>query len=535
MGPEYVSTTKTAPNYFMTNNTDLLVIAIAKFKKHIITHKVIAFIMLLITATGFSVLIFASSTLTGLINVANVLSTNRSVMVRLTKSNEPYSNNTAKIDAKQVEKMARGYHPQNIYQAKNYMLSSAQGVFNIVKGGKEADSLAEMQKTNDPDKLDKFESIANFVTIYPDDLVKQYKFADSAWNPASNRIPIILSSEQAAGLLNTQKPADMRTAQQKVNQLAKIYHDIKDKTFDMCYRPKPADVSPCQKITFQVVGLSPSNYYSYLYNNEPGETENYNSKGKYSLAKMIFSPGGVQGAIPESMYKSLPNYQQLDSIMGKIYNQAKALSTTFYVKFANTNDANQFMTEQTCHYRLDISTNGLNHLCKPESRQYTGEIVFSNISTVQEFQRKLARFAPFVVSIIIAPTFLVTLFIVGRTIRNDSHDNAILRAIGFRRADTIRIYMLYGIILSIITALTSLVLGLIASVIANIIVSADISAQITLNYGLNTNIRNVSIVDFDFSQLSIILLATFLSTFVATLIPVIKNNHLNIVNELRSK
>lgn len=502
--------------------------------KKILCNKLLSSIIVLSTATLFAIPVVISLVSTGFVNVAERLSPGGKVVVRLTSAHGSYPNNDTKINTEQIERMTKDYHPQQIYQVKNYVLSSAQGVFNIIKDGKEIDSLTNTQNNN-PNKLDEFESIANFAAIYPDDLVKQYKFADSTWNPASNRIPIILSAEQAAGLLNIQKPTEMPTPQQKINQLVKINHDVKDKTFDMCYHPKPVDASPCQKITFQVVGLSPSNYYSYLYNNEPGETENYNSKGKYSLTKMIFSPGGVQGAIPENMYKSLPNYQQLDSIMGKIYSQTRALSTAFYIKFTNTDDANRFIAEQTCHYDIDISTNGINHLCKPIDRQYTGEIVFSNISALQEFQRKLAGWAPYVMSIVITTAFLLTLFIIGRTIRNDSHNNAILRAIGFRRSDTIKIYLVYGAILSIITTLTSLVIGLAASVVINIMLSNDISTQITLNYGFSADIKNVFIIGFDFRQLCIIMLSAFLSTFIATLIPTIRNNHVDIIDELRSK
>lgn len=292
---------------------------------------------------------------------------------------------------------------------------------------------------------------------------------------------------------------DVRTAAEKkqaANQL----------TFDEQFGATP----PAQQtLLFRVVGVVP----------DPSYTSTTISQIINSIVQSSIGPGWYMPA------------SQLDhnAVLASLFSSDGTFSfqmPTQYAEFSNPADEKNFMDKAGCN--SDPVT------CVQKGKQpfILGPFGSNSLAT-SSLRKKFDQFFNLGAVAIALVAAVILMGTVGRMIADSRRETAVFRAIGAKRFDMARVYLLYTIFLSLIICVCALVVGVVASGVVQHKFSPIITVQALLAYNAQDLNRTFSLMHFSWPDLVKILGSIVLAGILSAIIPLFRNLRRNPIRDMR--
>ena len=303
--------------------------------------------------------------------------------------------------------------------------------------------------------------------------------------------------------------SDMRTAAEKKTQVAQ---DQFNAEFGQVVTPIQ------QKLTFQVVGLSPS------------VSSNYNTTFGDLLSGVVGS-SLINGSdvIPANLLDQMSNATAIKSIL--LADAGSPLSTpgaSFYVEFANAADARAFIIDKSC-------TTGSEGICASPGRLFQLMTSGNNSIALDDLLKQITNIITIATIIIAALAIIIMTSMVGRTITDSRRETAVFRAIGAKRGDIVVIYTAYTLCLTVFIIAISLLVGIGFAYGFNMYFAHDTTLQAKLLFdAVNSNL-SFNFFDINISLLSMVIVTIFITGLISVFIPLIRNVSRNPIKDMREE
>lgn len=312
--------------------------------------------------------------------------------------------------------------------------------------------------------------------------------------------------------------SDTRTAEE-------IRYDKNQEIFDRTFGKETAGVS--KFMTFKVVGLSPGNSAAL----NP-EKELYDDKARTAgdIIREILSTEAIGQAVPRDLYDQLPNKGDYAELLryDPWYIEGNEDNKRRFVEFADANDAQKFIDEQSCTVQYD-------NTCKPLNRPYQANFVFSNSAALDDMQKLANQWSLYGLVVCVVLATAIMWITVGRMIVDGRHETAVFRAIGFKRSDIVAVYVLYVAVLSVCVAGLAMLVGIVGAFILDNQFALTLTAQAQYGFGIFDDSRRVNLVGFDSRQLCIIFAACVMTGFVSAIVPLLRNVRRSPLRDMREE
>jgi hypothetical protein len=273
-----------------------------------------------------------------------------------------------------------------------------------------------------------------------------------------------------------------------------------------------------QKITFQVIGLSPS------------ESNNNNTTFSSLLAGIVGS-SLTNGAnvIPNSLLDQVPNAAAIKSIL--LPTTGSPLGTArpdYYVEFSNATDARSFIADKSCTTRSDGT-------CASPGRLF--QLIASGNSSIalQDLQQKITSVLAIATLAVVTLAIIIMTTMVGRTVADGRRETAVFRALGAKRGDIGLVYTIYTLCLTLIIATISLVVGVSVAYGFNTYYGQDATLQAKLLFdAVNTNL-SFSFFDINITILGAIVAVVLITGLISMIFPLLRNIRRNPIKDMREE
>ena len=242
-----------------------------------------------------------------------------------------------------------------------------------------------------------------------------------------------------------------------------------------------------------------------------------------------FASGGI---IPSSLYDSLPNEQKFQ---GDVTTDSGAdlpadISNQFasgILEFSSLEQAREFLDNETCPY---FSSN-----C---TKQYYADQYGVNYLAMNDFNDLFGKAMMILIPIIAGLAIIIMWFTISRIMADSRYETAIYRAIGARRGDIRRIYLVYVTISALIIGLIAVSLGFAMLLVINNSFSGAITAA--LQSALSLTGQDIA---FNFLAMSsqtaamcgLIILLIMATCWLSGITPIIRNTLRQPIDDLRSQ
>jgi hypothetical protein len=273
-----------------------------------------------------------------------------------------------------------------------------------------------------------------------------------------------------------------------------------------------------QKLTFQVIGLSPS--------------ESNDSKTTFnSLLAGIVGSSLTNGAnvIPNGLLDQLPNAAVIKSILlPTTGNPLGIANPDYYVEFSNATDARLFIADKSCTTRSDGT-------CASPGRLFQLIASGNNSIALQDLQQKITSVLAIATLAIVVLAIIIMTTMVGRTVADGRRETAVFRALGAKRGDIGLIYSIYTLCLTLIIAVVSLAVGVGVAYGFNTYYGQDATLQAKLLFdAVNTNL-NFSFFGINITILSAIVAVVLITGLISMIIPLLRNIRRNPIKDMREE
>ena len=242
-----------------------------------------------------------------------------------------------------------------------------------------------------------------------------------------------------------------------------------------------------------------------------------------------FASGGI---IPSSLYDSLLNELKFQ---GDVTTDSGAdlpadISNQFasgILEFSSLEQAREFLDNETCPYFSSDCT-----------KQYYADQYGVNYLAMNDFNDLFGKAMIISIPIIAGLAIVIMWFTISRIMADSRYETAIYRAIGARRGDIRRIYLVYVTILALIIGLVTVGLGFVTLLIVNNCFSGAITAA--LQSALSLTGQDVA---FNFLAMSgqtatmcgLIVLLIIVACWLSSITPIIRNTLRQPIDDLRSQ
>jgi ABC-type antimicrobial peptide transport system permease subunit len=273
-----------------------------------------------------------------------------------------------------------------------------------------------------------------------------------------------------------------------------------------------------QKITFQVIGLSPS------------EASSDNTTFGNLLSGIVGS-SLTNGAsvIPSDLLNQVPNVSTIKSIL--LSNTGTPLGASrpsYYVEFSNADDARAFISEKSCTTRADGT-------CASPGRLFQLVTSGNNSIALQDLQKKLTNIISIAALAIVIFAIIIMTTMVGRTIADSRHETAVFRAIGAKRGDIAIIYTLYTLLITLFIAVISATVGVGVAYYLNVFYNQNATLQAKLLFDAVNTKLTFNLFDVNISLIGMAIAIIFITGLLSMIIPVIRNIRRNPIRDMREE
>ncbi len=507
---------------------------------------------------------------------------------------EKFSNEPAFDDAK-LKTIAERYHATKLFTSENDTITRNASL-EVLKDNKEVfydqTDEAALNKNHEQQIID-----GGQMTLTPEDITKPFMLPNNGgWKPNGASLPIILPQNNIEQLLGLAQLPDNATTHQKLDRLKTIRERAVNLTFRACYRnseskalvqqtiqqqkdikanegkkeyEKPARIyalpgpTTCENpvvtsdtrtadekktdanqeifddrfkkdekptsyfVSFQIVGISP---VVATQNDPANDQSNTQSRNVNDVINNLLATTGIGQVIPEELYNQLPDKTKYSDLFtyDPMYLFGNEDNKQRYVEFANSSDAQKFIDEQSCTVQRDST-------CKPSGREYQATLAFSNSAALDDMQRLARQWFSYLIFGVIILAAIVMWITIGRTIADGRHETAIFRAIGFKRLDIAMIYILYTVILSLLVAVFAACIGWIGAYSIDNYFAPELTAHAQYGFGGLDLSKEVSLIGFNWQQLSLILVACFATGMLSILLPLVRNVRRSPIRDMRKE
>ena len=326
---------------------------------------------------------------------------------------------------------------------------------------------------------------------------------------------VIYELPDASSCANPTIASDTRTAEEKDQ-------DAKQKEFDEKFNDRVDPVS--YYVSFKVVGVSPSQP------DPMSEITESQARSASDIINDLLETSGVGQAVPQELYNQLPNKEKFADLFTftPLYMMGNEDNRQRYVEFANAQDAQKFIDEQSCTTQVDGS-------CAPAGRLYQAQLAFSNSAALEDIRAKSSSWFTYAMLAVVILAAVIMWITIGRTITDGRHETAVFRAIGFKRIDIAATYTLYTVVLSILVALFALGIGALGAYIAQQQLAPQLTAQAQYGFGGLDMSKEVSLVGIDQQQLGLILAACIATGLLSMTLPLLRNVRRSPIRNMREE
>lgn len=280
-------------------------------------------------------------------------------------------------------------------------------------------------------------------------------------------------------------------------------------------------VAPIQKkLTFQIVGLSPSS------------SDSSNTTFSDLLSGVIGSNlTNGDNIIPDGLFEKMPNVADIKSILlsskGTTFGTA---SSNYYVEFATAAEARSFIKDKSCTTRADGA-------CASPGRLFQLTTSGNNSIALQSLTEKITNIVSIMAIVITLFAAIIMATMVGRTIADSRRETAIFRALGAKRGDIAAVYFMYTACLTALIEVTALIIGIGVAFAFNSYYSQEATLQAKLLFdAVNSNIKfNFFNIGDSMPLLGIVVVAVLLAGLISVLIPLSRNVSRNPINDMREE
>lgn len=242
-----------------------------------------------------------------------------------------------------------------------------------------------------------------------------------------------------------------------------------------------------------------------------------------------FASGGI---IPSSLYDSLPDELKFQG--GTTTDSGTDLPADIsdqfasgILEFSGLEQAREFLDNETCPYFSSDCT-----------KQYYADQYGVNYLAMNDFNDLFGKAMIILIPIIAGLAIVIMWFTISRIMADSRYETAIYRAIGARRGDIRRIYLVYATILALIIGLIAVSLGFAMLLIIN----NGFSGAITTALQSALSLTGQDIV-FSFLAMSgqtaamcgLIVLLIIVACWLSSITPIIRNTLRQPIDDLRSQ
>ena len=242
-----------------------------------------------------------------------------------------------------------------------------------------------------------------------------------------------------------------------------------------------------------------------------------------------FASGGV---IPSSLYDSLPDELKFQG--GTTTDSGTDLPADIsdqfasgILEFSGLEQARDFLDNETCPYFSSDCT-----------KQYYADQYGVNYLAMNDFNDLFGKAMIISIPIIAGLAIVIMWFTISRIMADSRYETAIYRAIGARRGDIRRIYLVYATILALIIGLVAVSLSFVTLLIVNNCFSGAITAA--LQSALSLTGQDVA---FNFLAMScqtavmcgLIVLLIIVTCWLSSITPIIRNTLRQPIDDLHSQ
>lgn len=284
-----------------------------------------------------------------------------------------------------------------------------------------------------------------------------------------------------------------------------------------------ADSEPQKEIfKFQIVGVIDLNERSF---DMPRNIED--------LANNLLSNNlGVGALIPLGLYNNSGSKAKYDAIFfGE--NTKGSESKDIYTKYGLQENVLVFNTLSSA--RKFIKNEGCSETNPDCKKLFRLDPYGSNYLLLDDLQSTTRNILNVMLPIAGGIAGIIMLFTMSRVIIDSRRETAVFRALGAKRVDIIAVYILYGLLVSIITLVVSVVIGIIIAVAVQIMYGSAFTARAHVAYGLFDSSTNFSFIGISYTLLTTYTICIIVLGILATLLPLLRNVRRNPITDMREE
>lgn len=286
----------------------------------------------------------------------------------------------------------------------------------------------------------------------------------------------------------------------------------------------PDYAEPAQsKVTFVLSGLLP-------------ETTHQSGAGMSleSFVKSLFGttpfPGG---AISKQSYDALPAEHQYRSLLfpEATTNEERYLATsgeTYLLEYNSVADARRLILEKSCD-EMAMFTEGC-----PEDKPFGLHAYGTNYVAISELMQVVRPMLLWFLIVVGSIAAIIIMAMMGRVMAESRRETAVFRAIGARRSDIVRVYMLYAVAIALRIILFAALLGLAFVLMVELLYARRASLYAEVAYGVFDSNAQFHFIGWS-PYIALVVGAIIVVGLVGVIPPLIRNVRRNPINDMRDE
>lgn len=257
-------------------------------------------------------------------------------------------------------------------------------------------------------------------------------------------------------------------------------------------------------LTFQVVGVI---------NAQPRDDYTKSVSG-YIKGLLTVDNFSASAIIPIQMYEKLPDALKFGNITDTTPT-AKLMETDFathVLSFATINDARSFMLQNTCpQAQLDCN------------KKFYADPYGSNYLILDQITKLFRTVVGVILPVILILAVIIVGFTIARIMSESRKETAIYRAMGAKRRDIAKIYIVYTAILALRITTLSFMLGIGAAFVLDSTYGSHLSSIAVASFGTITDDLKFSIFDMSSPMLFVVIILIIVTCALASVQPILRN------------
>lgn len=271
-------------------------------------------------------------------------------------------------------------------------------------------------------------------------------------------------------------------------------------------------------LKFQIVGIMP--FVSQM--EGVGKTQD--------LIKRLVSPsyGFVGAIVPAQMYGSLSEnakpFAEDDTSKAIVNNDIfnKYNIRTSVVGFSSIDDARNFINELSCRNK------GCESIFKTEP-------YVSNYLLLDDFGNLARQAIIYSFILAFALSVIVLLFTIARIVIDSRRETAVFRAIGAKRSDIVKVYIIYSLFVSAIVLVSSVITGIIIALVIDLTYGQILTNELKSLYTLYDLSVKIKLIGWDMHHMLLLVSIIVISSLLALITPLWRNVRRNPLSDMRNE